>query len=50
MVASVLAAVFGPAAWSSVAGVLALFAALVFVVPGRLDVGPPRVGRATATG
>jgi hypothetical protein len=34
-----LAAVFGPAPWSSVAGVLALLAALAFVVPGRLRIG-----------
>src|SRR5262249_13813835 len=34
-----LAAVFGPAPWSSVAGVLALLAALAFVVPGHLRVG-----------
>jgi hypothetical protein len=35
-----LAALFGPAPWSGIAGVLALVAGLAFVVPGRLRIGP----------
>jgi hypothetical protein len=40
LVTGTLAAIFGPAPWSIVAGVLAILAALAFVVPGRLRVGP----------
>jgi hypothetical protein len=43
LVAGCLAAVFGPAPWSSVGGVLALLAGLAFVVPGRLRIGPNSV-------
>jgi len=43
LVGSGLAALFAPAPWSIVAGVLALLAGLAFVVPGRLRVGPESV-------
>jgi hypothetical protein len=43
LVTGLLAAVFGPAPWSSVAGVCALLATVTFVVPGRLRIGPNSV-------